>query len=88
MAQQANTLNINNAILASEEFALIYNSARDELDIWLQTQDPATMTSALIRAKLKETILEYLELINGSQMSTGGCQGLVPVSTAGYDQDC
>ena len=82
------TMKVNSAIFASEEFALVYNLSRDELDQWLQTQDDETMTSSMIRTKLIALLKDYLELINNSVFQTQKCEGLIPVSVAGYHEDC
>ena len=77
---------VNDAALA---FAEVYNTARDQLAIW--ARKPAQnrlITSSELKLKLKELILEEINFYGGSFSIDTGCNGNIPVSTAGYDTDC
>jgi len=82
------TMKTSNSFGASHQFAIAYNAARDDLDTWVQTQNPDLLTSWLVNAQLKIILSGYLNAIGGSYFTTGECQGDIPKSIARYDVNC
>ena len=87
---QLNPYQISTVYDASLAFAEIYNTSRDQLAIWVrQPAQNRFISSSELKLKLKELILEEMNLTYGGSFSTdSGCNGNIPVSTAGYDTDC
>ena len=76
-----------NTFGASHYFAIAYNSARDELDDWLQTRNPITVTTFEIQSKLNTLLNSYLAGIG--KFSKSKCTGSeIPLSKARYDLNC
>ena len=81
-------LSARNGYIAAELFALAYNNARDELDVWADAQEPSTLNTLRVENKLKDLLEAWLYSYSTNISYRQSCQGNIPVSNAGYDTDC